>query len=139
MSTSVQPSYIGKFSECLILLTFASHCVVASYKQAGRTRHRRTFSALHRLSIHLKVPSEDFWLSSPRTQQFFLQVMDQLSAGFSTATGEILPQSAILFFINCLPMFVVPNAEPKLLFRSSCIAIVTFTWEIVMRVASFGF
>ena len=32
------------------------------------------------------------------------------------ATGEILPQSAILFFINCLPMFVVPNAEPKLLF-----------------------
>lgn len=130
--------------ECLILLTFASHCVVASYKQAGRTRHRRTFSALHRLSIHLKVPSEDFWLSSPmalqcRTQQFLLQVMDQLSAGFSTATGEILPQSVIFFFINCLPMFVVPNAEPKLLFRSSCIAIVTFTWEIVMRVASFGF
>ena len=37
-------------------------------KQAGRTRHFCTFSALHRLSIHLKALSEDFWLSSPMAQ-----------------------------------------------------------------------
>ena len=105
---------IDHFCQCLIL---TMHLKKLQLKQAGRTRHACTFSALHRLSIHLKAQSADFWLSSPMalqctTQQFCRSWISCQQESAQMQLGKF-HQKCNLFYIDCLPMFFVPGAEPN--------------------------